>query len=115
MSMRISGLSPINPAPARKPEAARDRPVAAGPALPPPGPPPAPEPGREALDTAAVGAAQGVLPGQPAPAAEGQPSPMAEQSLQSVEDVRRGLLEMPAQAARAHANLVPATVLNLLA
>jgi hypothetical protein len=112
MSMRITGPSPLNPAAGRRPEAVRERPAAPATAGAAPAPAPLPEAGRAEPDTAELGAALG-LPAEP-PAGEQAPQ-AAEQALESAEQVRRSVAEQPAQAARVHGLLVPATVLNLLA
>lgn len=112
MSMRIPGLSPPTTTAMRKPEPARERPTA--PAAPSSAPERAPQvetEGRtpDALVTATATAAP------PVPDADGTSSATAEDARRLAEQLRTDTQALPGQAARAHGNLVPATVLNLLA
>ena len=115
MSMRIPSLLPQPAATLRKPDPARERPTApAAPAAPAslPGRAPQVEADSRALD-AQVTATATASP--PFPEAEGASPVGAEDARRLAEQLRAETLALPAQAARAHGNLVPATVLNLLA
>lgn len=117
MSLRITGLPPPTPTTARKPESLRERPeqsAAGEPAATAQGMGPPPTPVSDTWEPS--GDPSG---GQPASAAPGDGPPEDSAAviaaLRTADQVRRDAIEAPARAARAHANLVPATVLNLLA
>lgn len=112
MSMRIPSLLPQPATALRKTDPARERPTApAAPASVPGRAPQVEADGRalEALVTATANAAP------PVPETEGAPSAAAEDARRLAEQLRAQAQALPGQAARAHGNLVPATVLNLLA
>jgi len=109
MSMRIAGLSAVTPTAVRKPEPARERPAGAPPAGQR-GPSPPAEADRRAVEVAAA-SPPAPTPGDNA-ATEGDSGTAA---LESAERVAAAAAQAPREAARAHANLIGATVLNLLA
>lgn len=112
MSMRIPGLSPP-PMPAmRRQEPARERPSESAAPSPAPGRPQLVGTDGLALDAAAAATATA---SPPVPDAEGTTPATAEDARRLAERLRADTLASPGQAARAHGNLVPATVLNLLA
>lgn len=116
MSLRISGLLTPAAAAARKPQPTPER----------PGQPPATD-GPEAPESTAARAPASLpvtdtwepsgepLPGAPPAPDASEASVALTAALRAADQVRRDAVEAPARAARAHANLVPATVLNLLA
>ncbi|MBK8165848.1 MAG: hypothetical protein IPK64_07780 [bacterium] len=111
MSMRIPSPLPQPTTALRKPEPAKDRPgVAAAPSAAPVRAP--------LVETDVLvldGLAATTTGALPVPDAEGTPSATAEDARTAADQLRADLLAQPGQAARAHGNLIPATVLNLLA
>lgn len=112
MSMRIPSLLPQPAATMRKPDPARERPAVPAAPASVPGRAPQVEPDGRALD-ALVNATATAPP--PAPETEGAPPAAAEDARRLADQLRAQAQALPVQAARAHGNLVPATVLNLLA
>jgi hypothetical protein len=99
------------PAP-RKTEPARERPAVPAAPSPAPGRSPQVETDGRALDALATSTATA---SPPIPVAEGISPASAEDARRLAEQLRAETQALPGQAARAHGNLVPATVLNLLA
>lgn len=127
MSMRIPGAPPVTTPAIRRPDPVRSAPQgsagpASGPARAVTAEPasPAPEAGPQDAFAASGMAAPPMAPS--VGPASGRPegdavlaSRSLEAAMRAAERVRQDAQASPPQAARAHANLVPATVLNLLA